>query len=103
MKLPKWLRPGPRQQGESIQPVTVESPAHKISEAFVAIGYYQLLTADQRASADRDPAQWLKDHPYLFAWYPSFFVDVTGSVKSSKETIDAAKRQKIPSIGAKHS
>jgi len=74
-------------------PVTVQSTPAQILEAFKRSGYVSLLTRELRGLMRKDPVGWLRGHPYLYAWYPAFFRDSSGIVKSTPETKRAAKQK----------
>jgi hypothetical protein len=76
-----------------IEAVTVNSLPERIIENFINCGYFLGLTDDLEKLARADPVQWLRGHPYLFAWYPQFFVDASGKVKPTKETVDAMQKK----------
>jgi hypothetical protein len=76
-----------------MKPVTVKSGATEILEAFKQSPYWGQLTSAQQKQAAENPAAWLEGHPYLFSWYPSFFKDVSGDIKSTPRQIEGAKRQ----------
>ena len=78
-----------------IEPVTVHSPPQRIVENFELCGYFLQLSADLEAQARAGPVEWLRGHPYLYAWYPQFFVDVTRKVKSDEATVKAAYKRPI--------
>lgn len=58
-------------------PVTVTSGDAAILSAFKASGYLDALAAEGQhnlaVSAANTPTLWLKEHPYLFNTYPTFF------------------------------
>jgi hypothetical protein len=63
-----------------MKPVTIKSKPKAILQAFKASPYWKQLTKKQQKQAVADPVQWLKGHPYLFFWDPSFFRDISGIV-----------------------
>ena len=75
-----------------IEAVTVDSPPEKIILNFQVCGYFAALTDDLEKQAIEDPKGWLAGHPYLYAWYPRFFVDVSGKVRADKATVVAASK-----------
>lgn len=78
-----------------IDSVTVNSLPDKIVENFINCGYFLGLTDELEQQARQDPVSWLQGHPYLFAWYPQFFVDASGKVKSTQATVDAMKKSSL--------
>jgi hypothetical protein len=61
-----------------MKPVTIRSKPKTILEAFKASPYWKQLTRPQQKQAAANPAEWLKGHPYLFFWHPTFFRDLSG-------------------------
>jgi len=78
-----------------MKPVTVRSKSIEILEAFKASPYWMQLTRNLRKQAQQDPRAWLEGHPYLFSWYPAFFRDASGIVKSTARRRIAAMRQPL--------
>jgi hypothetical protein len=76
-----------------MKPVTINSKPGNILRAFKASGYWDQLSADLRRAARQDPQEWLRGHPYLYAWYPRCFRDRTGTVKVSEATVAKARKQ----------
>jgi hypothetical protein len=78
-----------------MKPVTIKSKPKAILDAFKASPYWMQLTRDLQQMAKKDPAAWLRGHPYLFSWYPAFFRDASGSVKPTKSRVIGAMRQPL--------
>ena len=79
-----------------MKPVTIKSESKEILQAFKASPYWIQLTRDLQQIAAKDPVGWLQGHPYLFSWYPSFFRDISGTVKPTANRVHGAMRQAAP-------
>ena len=42
-------------------------------QAYQLSGYWSLLSPEQQAAAQSNPAGWLSIHPYLYSAYPQYF------------------------------
>jgi len=64
-------------------PVTVNSSPSCILQAFQQSGYWSLLSPEQQAAAQSDPAGWLANHPYLYDAYPQYFAQATSTTSTT--------------------
>jgi hypothetical protein len=90
-----WTQPPVVSSTIKLEAVTAQSPPDRIVENFINSGYFLGLTDDQEKQARADPVGWLQGHPYLFAWYPQFFVDASGKIKPTQATVDAMKKRSL--------
>jgi hypothetical protein len=76
-----------------MNPVTVNSSPKEILNAFKQSPYWMQLTKPLQDQAAENPVAWLEGHPYLYSWYPTFFKDAGGDIKSTEKQKQGAMKQ----------
>lgn len=80
-------------------PVNGSSPPRKIKKAFEESGYLRGLSYEQRTRAFRDPARWLKGHPYLYDAFPTHFSKAPRGARQIQARRRRIRRTRRPSRG----